>query len=71
MRYLRELVDRFGHHPELVLAAYNAGESAVETYGGVPPYRETVAYVDRIMTWWKAAGSSAPAVGAQPDRAAR
>ena len=53
VRYLRELVDRFGHRPDLVLAAYNAGEGAVETYGGVPPYRETVAYVERIMTWWQ------------------
>lgn len=53
VRYLRELVDRFGHRPDLVLAAYNAGEGAVETYGGVPPYRETVAYVERIMRWWQ------------------
>jgi Transglycosylase SLT domain len=53
VRYLRELVDRFGHRPDLVLAAYNAGEGAVESYGGVPPYRETVAYVARIMTWWQ------------------
>jgi len=58
VRYLRELVDRFGHRPDLVLAAYNAGEGAVETYGGVPPYRETVAYVDRIMTWWQPRESS-------------
>jgi len=73
VRYLRELVDRFGHHPELVLAAYNAGEGAVETYGGVPPYRETVAYVDRIMTWWKAAGASSQvsAVSPQIERVAR
>ena len=53
VRYLRELVDRFGNQPELVLAAYNAGEQAVETYGGVPPYRETVAYVNRILGWWQ------------------
>ena len=52
VQYLRELVDRFGSRPDLVLAAYNAGEGAVETYGGVPPYRETVAYVNRIMRWW-------------------
>jgi hypothetical protein len=64
VRYLRELVDRFGHRPDLVLAAYNAGEGVVEQYGGVPPYRETVAYVDRIMTWWQprsAAPGSMPA----------
>lgn len=57
--YLRELVDRFGHHPDLVLAAYNAGEGAVEAYGGVPPYRETVAYVNRILKWWHPAELSA------------
>ena len=62
IRYLRELVDRFGPRPELVLAAYNAGEGAVETYGGVPPYRETIAYVNRILAWWRPADApvSAP-----------
>jgi hypothetical protein len=72
VRYLRELVDRFGNQPELVLAAYNAGEQAVETYGGVPPYRETIAYVNRILGWWQpvpresaAAGTAAPAAQTQ------
>jgi soluble lytic murein transglycosylase-like protein len=62
VRYLRELVDRFGHHPELVLAAYNAGEGAVTTYGGVPPYRETLAYVNRIMGWWQPLPAAATSV---------
>lgn len=52
VRYLRELADRFSNKPELVLAAYNAGEDAVESYGGIPPYRETVNYVKRILSWW-------------------
>ena len=52
VRYLKELLKRFQHRPELVLAAYNAGERAVETYGGVPPYRETVGYVKKILSWW-------------------
>lgn len=52
VRYLRELLDRFDNKPDLVLAAYNAGEGAVESYGGVPPYRETVGYVKRILSWW-------------------
>ncbi len=52
VRYLRELLDRFDGKPELVLAAYNAGENAVQNYGGVPPYRETVGYVKRILSWW-------------------
>ena len=53
VQYLRELVDRYGQRPDLVLAAYNAGEGAVATYGGVPPYRETIAYVSRILKWWQ------------------
>jgi hypothetical protein len=61
VRYLRELADRFDNRPELVLAAYNAGESAVESFGGVPPYRETVGYVKKILSWWTPAQrSSAP-----------
>ena len=52
VRYLKELLKRFQHRPELVLAAYNAGEGAVETYGGVPPYRETIGYVKKILSWW-------------------
>lgn len=67
VRYLRELLERFESKPELVLAAYNAGENAVESYGGVPPYRETVGYVKRILSWWSplavtAAPGSAPSV---------
>ncbi len=71
VRYLRELVDRFGNQPELVLAAYNAGEQAVETYGGVPPYRETVAYVNRILGWWQPVPLDAAAATKGPDPAAK
>jgi soluble lytic murein transglycosylase-like protein len=49
-RYLKWLADRFGHDPVRVLAAYNAGEGAVQRYGGVPPYKETRNYVDRIFS---------------------
>ncbi len=52
IRYLKELCTRFSNAPELVLAAYNAGEDAVGAYGGVPPYRETVDYVKKILAWW-------------------
>jgi Transglycosylase SLT domain len=48
-RYLRWLVDRFGDDPVRVLAAYNAGEGAVDHFGGVPPFAETRDYVQRIF----------------------
>ncbi len=56
--YLSELADRFGHtEVDLILAAYNAGEGAVERYGGVPPYRETREYVKRVRAIWDRARS--------------
>jgi soluble lytic murein transglycosylase-like protein len=48
MRHLLELMRRFGTTG--ALAAYNAGAGAVRRWGGVPPYRETQYYVQRILT---------------------
>ena len=48
VKYLRHLMDRYDGDPTLTLAAYNAGEGAVDSHGGVPPYRETQDYVRRI-----------------------
>lgn len=50
--YLRRQLDRFGSVP-LALAAYNAGPAAVTRFGGIPPYRETRAYVASIMAHWQ------------------
>lgn len=49
VRYLRILLDMFGGDTRLALAAYNAGATAVQRYGGVPPYRETRNYLLRIQ----------------------
>jgi soluble lytic murein transglycosylase-like protein len=48
-RYLRDLLVKYDGGLYHALAAYNAGPGAVEKYNGVPPYRETVGYVQRIV----------------------
>ncbi len=53
--YLDWLMDRFDNDPVLVLAAYNAGEGAVEANKGVPPYAETRDYVPKVLAAWQVA----------------
>jgi soluble lytic murein transglycosylase-like protein len=64
VRYLRWLADRFPNDLARILAAYNAGEGAVERYGGIPPYRETRDYVRRIYTNLGLAIADLPLAGA-------
>src|SRR6185436_13685699 len=52
-RYLRTLLDTFNGDLDLTLAAYNAGPGAVEKYRGVPPYRETPAYVAAVRATYE------------------
>lgn len=56
-RYLKALTRQFGELP-LALAAYNAGEGAVQKYGGqIPPYAETMSYVPKVIAryeWYRA-----------------
>ena len=57
--YLKFLMDRFGHDVRLALAAYNAGEEAVDRNGGqIPPFSETMAYVPRVLKIYRLLGEA-------------
>lgn len=53
IRYLAQMLQRFGGDVSKALAAYNAGAGAVESYGGVPPYRGTQAYVNNVLSTYQ------------------
>jgi soluble lytic murein transglycosylase-like protein len=51
-RYLRDLLAKYENDPHQVskaVAAYNAGPAAVDKYNGIPPYPETIQYVNRVL----------------------
>lgn len=50
VKYLRVLLDEF-QNPLLVAAAYNAGEDRIYEYGGVPPFKETIRYVAKVVNY--------------------
>jgi hypothetical protein len=71
--YLDALLVRYHDHLALALAAYNAGPAAVDKYHGVPPYRETRAYVARVIRefnrrkqWERQRPAGAAALSAMP-----
>lgn len=53
IKYLAQMLQRFGGDVSKALAAYNAGAGAVEAYNGVPPYSETQAYVNNVMSTYQ------------------
>jgi soluble lytic murein transglycosylase-like protein len=57
-RHLADLLQTYDQDVTLALAAYNAGEQAVERYGRrIPPYRETIAYVPRVLAHYRTLAS--------------
>jgi soluble lytic murein transglycosylase-like protein len=66
VHYLRDLLLRYDGGLWRALAAYNAGPGAVDKYHWVPPYRETIDYVNRIDKAMKAGDTSTAPGGQQP-----
>lgn len=48
VKHLAKLIKKYRGNIKLVAAAYNAGEGAVKKFAGIPPYSETVVYVERV-----------------------
>ena len=52
VRHLKYLLQRYPHDLSHAIAAYNAGENAVDRYQGIPPYRETRDYVKKVLKFY-------------------
>ena len=60
VRYLRDLLALFGRDTKLALAAYNAGEGAVQRFNGIPRYVETQNYVRKVLALYNGEQSYVP-----------
>jgi soluble lytic murein transglycosylase-like protein len=54
VRYFKQLLDQFDGKVKLALAAYNAGLNNVRKYGGIPPFKATQIYVDKVLKYYEA-----------------
>ncbi len=52
IKHLKRLMDKYSRL-ELALAAYNAGERRVDEYGGIPPFKETINYVKKVLYYYR------------------
>jgi soluble lytic murein transglycosylase-like protein len=58
IKYLDWLIGHFDGDLEKVVAGYNAGEGAVDKYGGIPPFKETQSYVPKVLSTYNAMGGA-------------
>ena len=52
-KYFRQLLNHLGGDVELALAAYNAGIQNVLNHKGIPPYKATQGYVEKVLTYYE------------------
>lgn len=52
-KYISQMLSQFGGNIETALAAYNAGPGTVKKYDGIPPYKETQNYVQKVMNYFQ------------------
>lgn len=62
VKYLSQMLSRFGGDTSLALAAYNAGPGNVQKYGGIPPFQETQNYVSKILGMLPSIGGDASGI---------
>lgn len=53
VQHIKDLMERYDSDKELSLAAYNAGAGAVSKYQGVPPYEETLNYIEKVLKLYR------------------
>ncbi|MBU2702011.1 soluble lytic murein transglycosylase-like protein [Sporomusaceae bacterium BoRhaA] len=53
VQYLKQMLTTFNGDVSMAVAAYNAGPQAVKNYNGVPPYSETQAYVQKVLSYYR------------------
>jgi len=53
VRYFKQLLDQFDGKIKLALAAYNAGTHNVRKYGGIPPFKATQIYIDKVLGYYE------------------